>query len=410
MAGLSQTSCPFAVPAADNPEQKASTMTKPRALTASIAVPAALAILTIFVSLLVLPRPGAAHELRPAIADITLTPTRTAVEININVESIMAGIDLAAVEDTDHDTQAASYDSLRALDAAALTEAFTAYWPQMRELISLSTANDEQLLLSLVGLEVPSDVDASLPRYSVITIRADATPAVAFSWDARYGDVIVRQQGVSEDLAYTALVPTGAASALINNDDPPVVPMTEVIVTYLISGFDHILPKGLDHILFVIGLCFYAPRFIQILWQVSAFTVAHTLTLAIASAGLITPPGSIIEPLIALSIAYIAVENIFPRARLVWRPTVIFAFGLLHGFGFASVLAEFGLPFDQFIVALISFNIGVELGQLVVVAACVGGIMVWTRHKSWYQSAVAVPISAFVGLVGLYWFMERTIL
>jgi hypothetical protein len=280
----------------------------------------------------------------------------------------------------------------------------------MRELISLTTAREEQLLLALVGLQVPSDVDASLPRYSVITIRADAVPAVVFSWDARYGDVIVRQKGVSEDLAYTALVPADTASALINNDNPPVVPMTEVIVAYLISGFDHILPKGLDHILFVIGLCFYAPGFIQILWQVSAFTVAHTLTLAMASAGLMTPPGSVIEPLIALSIAYIAVENIFPQARLVWRPAVIFLFGLLHGFGFASVLAEFGLPFGQFIVALISFNIGVELGQLVVVAACISGIMVWTRHKSWYQSAVATPISAFVGLVGLYWLIERTIL
>ena len=122
---------------------------------------------------------------------------------------------------------------------------------------------------------------------------------------------------------------------------------------YARLGFEHILPKGLDHILFVLALFLASTRLRPLLIQVSVFTVAHTVTLGLAAAGLTRAPGALIEPLIAVSIAYVAVENLFARDMTRWRPFVVFGFGLFHGLGFASVLLDIGLPEDQFLTALV---------------------------------------------------------
>ena len=116
--------------------------------------------------------------------------------------------------------------------------------------------------------------------------------------------------------------------------------------------------------------------------------------------------GSIVEPLIAASIVYVAVENIFAKGLNPWRPFVIFGFGLLHGLGFASVLGEFGLPDGQFIPALIAFNIGVELGQLTVIALAFLAVG-WFARKSWYRAGIAIPASCIIAAVGAYWCIER---
>ena len=175
-------------------------------------------------------------------------------------------------------------------------------------------------------------------------------------------------------------------------------------------GFDHILPKGLDHILFVLGLYFLSVRFGVLLWQISAFTVAHTVTLALGAMGLVTVPATIVEPLIAASIVFVAVENIASPKLHAWRPAVVFGFGLLHGLGFASVLGEFGLPQGQFIPALIGFNIGVELGQLTVIVIMILTLGLWFGSQSWFRTRIAVPASALIGIIGAWWCVERTLL
>ena len=143
-----------------------------------------------------------------------------------------------------------------------------------------------------------------------------------------------------------------------------------------------------------------------LVWQISAFTLAHTVTLALGAMGWVNVPGSIVEPLIAASIVYVAVENIFAKGLNPWRPFVIFGFGLLHGLGFASVLGEFGLPDGQFIPALIAFNIGVELGQLTVIALAFLAVG-WFARKSWYRAGIAIPASCIIAAVGAYWCVER---
>ncbi|RIK66291.1 MAG: hypothetical protein DCC65_09960 [Planctomycetota bacterium] len=180
----------------------------------------------------------------------------------------------------------------------------------------------------------------------------------------------------------------------------------QVAWDYIVLGFEHILPEGLDHILFVLGLFLLSARMSPLLWQVTAFTVAHSVTLALSTYGVIRLSSFVVEPLIALSIAYVAIENMCTRTLHAWRPVVVFLFGLLHGLGFAGVLEELGLPRGRFVTALVSFNVGVELGQLAVIAMALGTVG-WMRNYRWYRSRVVVPASGGISIVGLYWSVER---
>ncbi len=177
---------------------------------------------------------------------------------------------------------------------------------------------------------------------------------------------------------------------------------------YLFLGFEHILPEGLDHILFVLGLFFLSSRFKSLLWQVTAFTVAHSVTLALSSFQIISLSPAIVEPLIALSIVYVAVENLYTTELKPWRPLVIFGFGLIHGLGFAGVLAELGLPQQHFLTALVTFNIGVELGQLTVIGLAYL-IVGWFRSYTWYRPYLSMPASCGIALIASYWTIERVL-
>lgn len=192
--------------------------------------------------------------------------------------------------------------------------------------------------------------------------------------------------------------------------DRAVIPKTrrEVVQQYLVLGYTHILPKGLDHVLFVLGIFLLAVRLRPVLWQITAFTLAHTITLALTIYGVVSLPPSIVEPLIALSIAYVAIENIFTDRLHAWRPLIVFAFGLLHGMGFAGVLSEIGLPRAEFVPALLAFNVGVELGQLTVILAAFLILGLPFRNRPWYRQRIVIPGSIVIAIVALYWFVERT--
>ncbi len=186
------------------------------------------------------------------------------------------------------------------------------------------------------------------------------------------------------------------------------MPWQEKFLLFIRAGIEHIVPKGLDHILFVLGLFFSSLILGSLLWQVTAFTFAHTITLAIAALGIAKVPGAIVEPLIALSIVWIAVENCVFKQTNKWRPFIVFGFGLLHGLGFAAVLTEYGLPKGNLVPSLLAFNIGVELGQLMVLLTA--ALLVWLiRNKSWYRQRVQIPASLMIALVGLFWFFERVL-
>ncbi len=182
----------------------------------------------------------------------------------------------------------------------------------------------------------------------------------------------------------------------------------QVMGTYLALGFTHIVPKGLDHILFVAGIFLLGARIPPMLAQVTAFTVAHTITLGLSMVGVLSLPARVVEPLIALSIAWVAVENILTTELKPRRLALVFGFGLLHGLGFAGVLAELGLPRGEFAAALMSFNLGVEGGQLAVIAGLFA-LLGWARHASWYRRAAGVPLSLGIAAVGVYWTVTRAL-
>ena len=180
----------------------------------------------------------------------------------------------------------------------------------------------------------------------------------------------------------------------------------EVMRDYFVLGYTHILPKGIDHILFVLGLFLLSVRPRTILIQVTAFTIAHSITLALTMYEIVSVPSRIVEPLIALSIAYVAVENLLTTQLKPWRLALVFAFGLLHGMGFAGVLSGLGLPRSEFLTALLTFNLGVEAGQLTVIVVAALCVM-WSRQRVWYHRRVVVPASLAIATVGVYWTVAR---
>ncbi|HMS65902.1 MAG TPA: HupE/UreJ family protein [Ignavibacteria bacterium] len=181
----------------------------------------------------------------------------------------------------------------------------------------------------------------------------------------------------------------------------------EIGWVYLQMGFTHILPYGLDHILFIFGIYLLSPNLKTVLIQATAFTIAHTITLTLSTYDIITFQSSLIEPIISLSIMFIAIENIFAKEIKPWRVIVIFIFGLIHGMGFASVLKDLGLPKTEFVTALVTFTLGVELGQITVIMIAYYFIGKWFAAKSWYHSRIVTGLSVMIAVIALYWTVER---
>ncbi|SHI31349.1 HupE / UreJ protein [Wenxinia saemankumensis] len=414
---------------------------------------------------------AAAHEVLPAIGDMELAEGRLVFDVQADIEGFVAGIDLGAVADTDDAPQAGRHDTLRAMDPAELAAAFETAWPRIAPLIDIR-AGQTRLEPELTGVAAGPVGEVDAPRPSTFSFAVDppaGTAKVTVRWDSRLGSLVLRQNGV--EAPYDGYLEPGQSSPGIALGGGSALGPWATFAAYIPVGFDHIVPLGLDHILFVLALFFLSTHLRPLLWQVTAFTAAHTITLALTALGVISLPGSVVEPIIAASIVFVAVENIFTRGLSPWRPAVVFVFGLLHGMGFASVLAEFGLPEGAFVPALLGFNVGVEVGQLFVILIAflivreairidrghdevrlardlyillpgifVGAAFLWMAWGQpevgpmvfaipaaflsllcWlsverrdlvdsYRRIVAVPASAAIALIGAWWFVERVFL
>lgn len=351
-----------------------------------------------------------AHEVLPAIGDMTQTDDRLNFDIRLNVEGFLAGINLAETTDTNATAQAATYDSLRALPPAVLQARFAAFWPEMAQAITIRI-DGTTTAPTLTTLEAGPTSNLDSPRTSTLRFWVPlptGSQTAEVGWAQEFGALVLRQQGV--DQPYDGFIEGGALSDPIRLSGGDQAGTWQTFANYIPVGFDHIVPKGLDHILFVLGLFFLSLRLRPLLLQISAFTLAHTVTLAAGALGYITIPASVVEPIIAASITWVAVENILSKGVSPWRPLVVFCFGLLHGLGFASVLGEFGLPQNAFVPALIGFNVGVELGQLAVIAVAFLLLGLPFGQKPWYRSRIAVPASALIAAIGAWWVVERVFL
>ena len=354
---------------------------------------------------------SAAHEVIPNIADISIDGKSITVELRFNVEAFLARIDLSAIGNTDEAEQTSNYQSLRRLRAEDLALLFENSWQSFSSQVNLQSSSSIKVnTLDFLTLRVPDISDPELPRLARVFFRADRPDegGVTFKLGEIFGSTIIRQIGVEEGL--TQYLSPGQTSNPMHRDKSQRKSAISRFGEYIPIGFDHVVPRGLDHILFVFGLFLLSLKTSVLLWQISAFTFAHTLTLIAGAVGVINISASIVEPLIAASIVFVAVENIFFSKLNKWRTALVFGFGLLHGLGFATVLAEFGLPTGQFIPALIGFNIGVELGQLSVIAIAYLILGISFGKKPYYRSLITIPASCIIALVGSWWVFERVLL
>ena len=353
-----------------------------------------------------------AHRLRPAIITISFAqPNSVEVEVSLNMEAVLAGISPTHA-DTDDSPNAPEYDQLRAMQPDALVEKIREFESSYIDGIRMEF-DGEPIYLNLTSAEVPEVGDTARQRLSTVSLRG-AVPSGArtFTWAyaADLGASAVRVGPTRENIIRTSFVDAGSTSEVFPLDDTLVAKTTtEVAIEYLVLGFEHIVPKGLDHILFVLGIFFLSLHWKPLLYQVTAFTVAHSITLGLSLYGFVSLPPTIVEPLIALSICYVALENVLTRELKPWRVYVVFGFGLLHGLGFAGVLLELGLPRDEFLTALITFNVGVELGQLTVITTAFATVGYGFRNKPWYRQRIVIPVSLLIAATGAYWTVERII-
>ncbi len=349
-----------------------------------------------------------AHEITPTIIEMEVLPNNSLeMRIDTNLEALMSeiGSDHA---DTDSAPTAEEYNQLRALSTAELSNKSAPFIAKLFNQITLAST-ETPLTKSLLSSDITviDQPDIDLARQSLVTYRFYVeliSPEIAFSWPEAYGDAVVRlsEQGEIKGASWVA---AGTQSEAINLSRLEL--KRQGLLDYVKLGFDHILPLGLDHILFVLGLYLLSQRLKDLLWQVTAFTAAHTLTLALAILGLVNIPPFIVEPLIALSIVYVAVENLFKDRVSKSRIGLVFGFGLLHGLGFAGVLREIGLQSDNFVESLIAFNIGVELGQIATLVIAHLLVGYWFSSKEFWNRWVRIPLSLGISLLGAIWFVER---
>ena len=378
-----------------------------------------------------------AHDIRPAVMDIGFSQNGSDyldVRLGFTAESYLAGMDVSGLSDTDNSPVADEYNRLRMLPPEQLGALVEQVFPQLaqdivialdqqifapgswelQDIIVEDVTNPELIRETQIRFRVPFPTPApeSSPESSPAS-SPDGQAMVNINWPIAMGGLLIRQHGDNSNASYVEFLPMGGQSRGFALGEIYQLSLFDIVQRYIHSGIIHIVPHGLDHILFVIGLLAFSRSGHHLLLQISLFTVAHTLTLAGASLGLITLSPALVEPLIALSIAYIGVENLLrsspqitPQFTLM-RGGVVFAFGLLHGLGFASVLADFGLPDTAFLASLISFNIGVELGQLIVVIPLFVLFRYILAEPKYYKIIFQVPVSVLIALIGIYWALER---
>lgn len=360
--------------------------------------------------------PALADVVKPALIEISVNQTgKVTIDARLSIEALLTGIN-GQYKNTQEAPTAEEYDILRNMPAPELLKAFEQFKPKFLAGVKLTNKQGDIIPLSIDDVAIPEPGYTKVPRISTLTLSASIAPeqtGVRWYYPLAFGDNAVRLRQVDEvaeryHWSQWQWLRADAPSELFSLTEVVAKrPPHQVILEYIVIGFEHILPKGLDHILFILGLFLFAAALKPLLWQVTMFTLAHSVTLGLSMYGIIQVPAHIVEPLIALSIAYIGVENVFAMRLHNSRLLVITLFGLLHGLGFASVLNDFGMPKSDFFTALISFNVGVELGQLTIIALAFLFVGLWFRRKPWYRRFVTTPASLLIAAIGFYWFIER---
>ena len=354
-----------------------------------------------------------AHQLAFTETTLTLqTDARFEVALVVDLDALALG----APQDAD---DAALVDALTALSQPELDEVIDRLVTLFQRRVRVRfDRRPVPFGVSFPDRGTPRATESAIPTMLGLTARLtgdipEAATDVEFFASRAFSDVHLTVIDELRGTTVRMVLERGARSDPVDLTGPIQNPSLRIAVQrYLRLGFFHIIPAGLDHVLFVLGIFLLSPRLRRLVGQVTAFTVAHALTLALGTFDLLTLAPSVVEPLIALSIAWVGAENVWQSRRDTssrggrWRYTVVFSCGLLHGLGFAGVLRELGLPAGERALGLVSFNVGIELGQLAVIAAA-ALVLGWYRDQPWYGRRVVAPASAIIAVVGMVWALER---
>jgi len=364
---------------------------------------------------LLVPAVTAADVVKPALVEISVfADGQFRVELRASIEALLTGIN-ARYRNTQEAPNAAEYDELRELPPEELARRFQPFRDKLLREVVLRF-DEVRVLPAIARVDIPARGYTKVPRISLIELQGEIPrSAQNLSWyyPAAFGDnaVRVRQVDLAEERYHWSewqwIRDDSVSRPFSITEIANPRSFLDVAEEYLVAGFWHILPRGMDHILFILGLYLFSARIRPLLWQVTMFTLAHTITLGLAVYGWVQLPEAVVQPLIALSIVYVGFENIWRRNLQHSRLALVFAFGLLHGIGFAGMLNDFGMPRDAFATSLLSFNLGVELGQLTIILAAWLALGLWFGRRPWYRPLVIVPASVLISAVGMYWFWDR---
>ena len=352
------------------------------------------------------------HEIRPSIADYKIEENILYFDIRLNAELILSGIDASNITDTNSSPLSATYDDLRSLTRENLKILLLESWDDIQSKINLNI-NEVSTKFELVDINIEANRDFEISRDSILYLKYELDEDdefLTFKWSEKYGPIIIREinELKKEDDLYTEYLQAGLQTDKIFIKSENTQSIFKSIINYFILGIQHIIPKGLDHILFIVGLFFFSVTLRPLLIQVTMFTIAHSITLIFVSVSYINVNPLIVEPIIALSIAYVGIENIFKEyVKEYLRYIIIFFFGLLHGLGFALVLSDIGYQSSKLILNLISFNLGIEAAQIFIILFLYILLGIKFSNKKYYKYIFQVPVSLFIALVGIYWFFER---
>ena len=359
-------------------------------------------------ALALLPAAAGAHDFAFTDVRLSLHASRTwTAEVGCDVDALALGVSSSA----DSAALAAEIQGMAPADREELVARLASLLKRrIRVRFDGTPAPFEVILPERAKARGPSELPSALGLVVRLEGRVpEGAREVTFFASAAFAQVRLSVARLGEAAGPMELVTPGAESRPVPLAGERVaMGAGETIARFSRLGVTHILPLGLDHVLFVAGLALLSPRLGPLLAQVTAFTLAHTLTLALSSYGVVSLPSRLVESLIALSIVYVGVENaVSPRLRSS-RLALVFVFGLLHGLGFAGVLAEMGLPDRHRLLALLAFNAGVELGQLAVIVLAAGALALWALAGR-DPGGLVRPASLTIAGIGLVWTVQRAL-
>ncbi len=338
-----------------------------------------------------------AHQINLSTAHVTLSGNRT-----VTVEVALKGSDADRLAGTTiFDAQRDSVDPTL---VAASTAPIVAY---LSAHVAVTGLDGTACLPGAAALVSDGDGVIFRNTYSCRNVTGDIIyrSTVLTAADPSARQVVLIGEGPN---APQALLDAGNTTVTLSAPSPSLL---STMQRYLVTGIEHIF-LGYDHIAFLVGVVLWARRLVPVVKIVTAFTIAHSITLSLAALNVVVVPGAVVEPAIAASIVFVAMENFFSR-DIDGRWRVTFAFGLIHGFGFAGALREVGLPANAVAAALAAFNVGVEIGQVAIVAIVVPALVAFDRLMTTDRAeparatSLVYGLSVLISLLGSYWFLTR---